>query len=50
MKVKEIGFIEFILCAALLMALVSFTINMLLPAFQNITTDLQLKDKNQKIL
>ncbi len=47
MKGKEIGFIEFITLVALLMALVSVTINMLLPAFQNITTDFQLKDKNQ---
>lgn len=47
MKGKEIGFIEFITLVALLMALVSVTINMLLPAFHNITTDFQLKDKNQ---
>ena len=47
MKDKETGFIEFIFCLALLMALVSVTINMLLPAFENITTDFQLKDKNQ---
>ncbi|WP_437398743.1 multidrug effflux MFS transporter [Flagellimonas lutimaris] len=47
MKGKEIGFIEFILLVALLMALVSVAINMLLPAFQNITNDFQLKDKNQ---
>lgn len=47
MKGKEIGFIEFILLVALLMALVSIAINMLLPAFQNITNDFQLKDKNQ---
>jgi DHA1 family bicyclomycin/chloramphenicol resistance-like MFS transporter len=44
---KKIGFIEFMACVALLMALVSVTINMLLPAFQNITTDFQLKNKNQ---
>jgi len=47
MKGKEIGFIEFVTLVALLMALVSVTINMLLPAFHNITTDFQLKDKNQ---
>lgn len=47
MKGKEIGFIEFITLVALLMALVSVTINMLLPAFHSITTDFQLKDKNQ---
>ncbi len=47
MKSREIGFIEFIILVALLMALVSITINMLLPAFQDITNDFQLKDKNQ---
>lgn len=47
MKGKEIGFIEFITLVALLMALVSVTINMLLPAFHKITSDFQLKDKNQ---
>ncbi len=47
MNGKEIRFIEFIVLIALLMALVSVTINMLLPAFQSISTDFQLKDKNQ---
>lgn len=47
MKGKEIGFVGFITLVALLMALVSITINMLLPAFHDITTDFQLKDKNQ---
>jgi MFS transporter, DHA1 family, multidrug resistance protein len=47
MKSREIGFIEFILLVALLMALVSATINMLLPAFQAITNDFQLKNQNQ---
>ncbi|MEC3908823.1 multidrug effflux MFS transporter [Tamlana sp. 2201CG12-4] len=47
MKSQKIGFIEFITSVALLMALVSITINMLLPAFHNITTDFQLKDSNQ---
>lgn len=44
MKSREIGFVEFILSVALLMALVSSTINMLLPAFQEITDDFQLED------
>jgi len=47
MKVKGFVFIEFIITVALLMALVSMTINMLLPAFQSITTDLQLTNQNQ---
>ncbi len=47
MKSKDIHFIEFIFLVALLMALVSATINMLLPAFQKMSIDFQLKDKNQ---
>ena len=47
MKNRELGFIEFIILVALLMALVSVTINMLLPAFQDILNDFQLKDKNK---
>lgn len=47
MKGKEIGFIQFVILVALLMALVSVTINMLLPAFQDITQEFQLKNKNQ---
>ncbi len=44
MKYREI---EFIILVALLMALVSVSINMLLPAFQDISNDFQLKDKNK---
>ena len=47
MENRESGFIEFIILVALLMALVSVTINMLLPAFQDILNDFQLKDKNK---
>lgn len=47
MKSREVNFVEFITLVASLMALVSITINMLLPAFQDITNTFQLKDKNQ---
>ncbi len=47
MKSKEVSFIEFISLVALLMALVSFSINMLLPAFHDISTSFELSNKNQ---
>ncbi len=47
MKNQKPNFIEFIIVVALLMALVSVTINMFLPAFQDVSNEFQLKDKNK---
>ena len=47
MKRKEITFYPFILMVAMLMAVVSLPINMLLPAFEDIATDFNIKEKNR---
>ncbi len=47
MNKQEIGFKEFVVLVAGLMALVSITINMLLPAFDNITSSFDLINKNK---
>lgn len=46
MKAKQISFIEFIALVAILMSLVSMTINMLLPAFHDISMDFNLESSN----
>ncbi|MDN5214761.1 MFS transporter [Fulvivirgaceae bacterium BMA12] len=47
MKHREMGFLSFIAILALLMALVSITINMVLPAFQSMANTFQLRHQNQ---
>lgn len=47
MKRQDINFFEFVLMIALLMSLVSLSINMLLPAFNDISTDFNLQQKSR---
>ncbi len=47
MKSQNINFNKFIILVALLMAIASLTVNMLLPAFQVIGNDLEIERENQ---
>ncbi|MEQ5790760.1 multidrug effflux MFS transporter [Muricauda sp. NFXS6] len=45
MQTKDISFLEFIALVAMLMAMVALTINMMLPAFDQIANDLQVDER-----